>query len=98
MCFIDVSSGVCSSSLRLTILDAKHVRECSVCGKSAHSICTSCSDDYCTLTWVGNRGCFGRTHSIGKRASHYQLHFADIEPDEDPVAAAARVRERMDRD
>jgi len=83
---------------RLAVLDSKHLRECAACGKPADSICTTCGDYFCTLSWMGNPGCFAQTHSKGKRAAHYQLHFSDIEDDEDPIAAAARVRERMERD
>lgn len=99
-CFACAHVSECENQHRqLSIFDAtKHAKDCVVCGRPAASICTTCGDYFCTLGAADGPTCFARIHAKGKRAAHYQLLFSDIEPDEDPLAAAARVRERMERD
>jgi hypothetical protein len=35
---------------------------CTVCGKEADTFCESCGDAYCSVTWMGNPGCFVKLH------------------------------------
>jgi len=43
---------------------------CCVCDKIADTICNQCGDVYCSVRWVGNKGCFHNTHKKGNRKQH----------------------------
>merc|ERR1711865_1210855 len=48
-------------------------------GKEADRICEQCGDVYCSLTWMGNTGCFAKFHSKGNRRSHSWKPFSFAE-------------------
>jgi hypothetical protein len=43
---------------------------CVECDKPADKICEQCGDVYCSITWMGNTGCFPKYHSKGNRTKH----------------------------
>jgi hypothetical protein len=59
---------------------------CVECGKPADKICEQCGDVYCSITWMGNPGCFPKYHSKGNRIKHtwkpYTPATADSEVDD----------------
>jgi hypothetical protein len=46
---------------------------CCVCSEAADSYCQQCGDYYCSVTWMGNPGCFVRYHSKGNRRNHVNV-------------------------
>ena len=76
---------------------------CSCCENPPDTVCMDCKDVYCSITWLGNKGCFHKTHKSGKRSLHSQVSLADAvlknreegevyhhidEYSDDPVSAA----------
>jgi len=50
-----------------------HPVECSVCKKEPDVLCVQCGDVYCSVKWMGNPGCFRKTHAKGNRKLTHTL-------------------------
>jgi len=44
--------------------------KCVVCGRPPDTTCVECGDVYCSVTFMGNPGCFAKQHRKGNRKAH----------------------------
>ena len=52
-----------------------HEIQCVVCGKPPDTMCMQCGDVYCSVKWMGNPGCFRKTHMKGKKKDHKTVSY-----------------------
>jgi hypothetical protein len=58
------------------------VHLCAACGEHADQYCLQCGDYYCSLTRMGDAGCFMQFHARGNRASHVTKDVARLLPED----------------
>ena len=52
---------------------------CAVCQKPPDMMCLQCGDVYCSVKWMGNPGCFRKTHMKGHRKDHTLVPYTFLE-------------------
>lgn len=64
---------------------------CVECGKPADRECEQCGDLYCSVTWMGNAGCFAKYHGKGNRRHHTFQPWSEQQPEvESPKGGGTR--------
>jgi len=56
-----------------------HAITCAVCEKPPDVQCQQCGDVYCSVKWMGNPGCFRKTHMKGNRKEHTCVPYTFLE-------------------
>ena len=91
-----------SCSVRLKLLggnkaDMSHAITCAVCEKPPDVMCEQCGDVYCSVKWMGNPGCFRKTHMKGNRKEHKLVPYTFLEDrrrhEEEEAEKARRAHE-----
>jgi hypothetical protein len=91
-----------SCSVRLKLLggnkaDTSHAITCAVCEKPPDVMCEQCGDVYCSVKWMGNPGCFRKTHMKGNRKEHKLVPYTFLEDrrrhEEEEAEKARRAHE-----
>ncbi|GMH56705.1 hypothetical protein TrRE_jg4376, partial [Triparma retinervis] len=74
-----------------------HAITCAVCEKPPDVMCEQCGDVYCSVKWMGNPGCFRKTHMKGNRKEHKCIPYTFLEDrkkhEEEEVEKARRAHE-----
>ncbi|GMH89449.1 hypothetical protein TrST_g7346 [Triparma strigata] len=74
-----------------------HEVTCAVCEKPPDTMCQQCGDVYCSVKWMGNPGCFRKTHMKGKKKDHTCVPYTYLE-DRQKHEEEEKLRAKLEQD